>query len=240
MPGILGRVTRKIFLYFLLPLIIVAPMMGMYFSGVEILRDIITPAMPNLHENSEREFGLLENVQNVILLGILGVAIFAYRKKCSLLDRAAMVGIIAVTLFVFLEEIDYGLHYYEYLIGIERHEAVEVRNWHNEGDRARWLKVGSDVVMAVLFVIAPIFFVHSRYRVLRHFTPDRYSILTVVLALVVRTVAHELQRRGYSEGGRIERNISEFREVITYYLFLMYVITIGLQRHLHEPEDGTG
>ena len=46
---------------------------GMYFSGDLVLQRLICPKLPPLSRNAYREFGLLANVQNLLLIVIAAV-----------------------------------------------------------------------------------------------------------------------------------------------------------------------
>jgi hypothetical protein len=54
-----------------------------------------------------------------------------------------------------LEEIDYGLHYYDGLAGVSR-ERMGTRNLHNIGQATGGIKAVADAGMAVLFVVIPL------------------------------------------------------------------------------------
>ena len=221
----------RVNLYFVVPVTISLVMVAMYYSGIDILQQIIFPKMEGIYANSAREFGLVENLQNVVLLSILIMLALGLRRKTHRVEQAALVGVGCCALFVFLEEIDYGLHVWEYLRGIKADEAVEVRNFHNQGDRTSRMKQSADLGMVIFFIILPFALRNSDNRLVRHVLPDRYSALTLVGAFIVRSTAHYLQDHGYGEGGAISKNISEFREFMTYWLIMLYCKDIALSRH---------
>ncbi|MEX0876072.1 MAG: hypothetical protein WD114_01315, partial [Phycisphaerales bacterium] len=65
----------KVFWYFLLPMGVSGLLLAMYFSGVRVLESVVSaPYLESVHWNSRREFGLLENLQHLILLGVAAVA----------------------------------------------------------------------------------------------------------------------------------------------------------------------
>ena len=69
------RASRKLIWYLAVPILSALAMVSMYFSGVPFLRQIITPTMEGMYANSQREFGLLENLQNIFLLDMVAFAI---------------------------------------------------------------------------------------------------------------------------------------------------------------------
>jgi hypothetical protein len=180
---------------------------------------------------SWREFGLLENLQHAILIAILVISLLAVRRKETKIEQAGFLGLAAFTLFVFLEEIDYGLHYYEFIMNISWKDVAQVRNWHNQGDRTRLFKIATDAGMILMFVIAPFALRGIQNRWVQYLIPDRWCLATMIAAYLIRTTAHSLQDAGFGNPGSIDNNLSEFRELITYYLACIYVVNIVFFPH---------
>ncbi|MFP6582249.1 MAG: hypothetical protein VCD00_06805 [Candidatus Hydrogenedentota bacterium] len=230
-----AEVRRKRIWYIAVPILSALVMVLMYFSGIPVLRQIITPTIEGIYGNSQREFGLLENLQNVLLLTMVIFAIRGAVRKEYLVERVAFGGLACFALFVFLEEIDYGLHFYEYARGIQSDEAAANRNLHNVGDRTSTIKRVVDLGMFVLFVVLPFGFHKSRNRYLRYLAPDRYSVFTLLGSVLVSQFAHFLNDRGFGDAANIGSNISEFREYVTYWLFLLYIRELVFRRNLDDP-----
>lgn len=221
---------KKILIYGIIPIGSAITMVLMYFSGIDFLVTLIAPNIPNLYPNSSREFGLLENLQNVLLLGMLAITVIGFRRKSNLLEKTALVGIGCFTLLIFLEEIDYGLHYYELLRGIEVDEAVKARNLHNVPGRTPVIKKVLDSGMVMMFLILPIALRNNRNPFVQHILPDKFSTITLLGSFAVSAFAHALDDRGFAEGGLLHQNISEFREYLIYYLFMLYLGELTLRR----------
>jgi hypothetical protein len=100
------------------------------------------------------------------------------------------------------------------------------RNLHNVGHTTQIIKSVVDLGLVVLFVMAPLAVRWVRWPLLRYAAPSPYSILTLVVMVLVRTVAHGLESRGYGHGGTLTNNVSEFRELVVYYIFLLYLVEI--------------
>ena len=117
-------VRRDVFLYALLPLCVSLALIFAYFSGIRILQEVVAPAR-------NREFGLLENLQHLLLLGcVVPAMLLAWReRRPGFRIFFGLIGIAA--LFAFVEEIDYGLHYYEAVANVPPAERAVVRNLHN-------------------------------------------------------------------------------------------------------------
>jgi len=112
-------------------------------------------------------------------------------------------------------------------------------NLHNRGDLTDIIKNAVEVLMLVLFVLAPLLANKIRHPWLHIATPDRFIIVTVVLMVLMRFLtrylldidealyqaAREAGTRG-REVGSMNNNLSEFRELLTYYAFLLYAATL--------------
>jgi len=223
---------KKLLLYFCIPLLVTLPLVGMYFSGIRVLQFIVSPYHTGMNPSSSREFGLLENIQNIVLIAIIIIAFTGFRRKRLRWDKAAFGFITAFGVFVLLEELDYGLHIYEYVRGIPWSDSSTFRNVHNIGETTQLAKQVVDTGMVVLFVIAPLALARSKKPLVRYLTPDRYSVLTMLAALIVRFVAHALKDHGFGTWGTMHSNLSEFRELITYYVFMLYLVEVALLRNL--------
>jgi ABC-type xylose transport system permease subunit len=170
-----------------------------------------------------------------------GVAFWAVKTKPLRIEKAGFALLSAFAMFVLLEEIDYGLHYYEYLMGIEWAESAEVRNLHNLGKVADFMKVSVDVGTAVLFLIVAWGCTRCPWAWLRYLAPSRWFTLTLAGMLIMRIITHALGDRErelagpLGQMGAISRgNLSEFRELTVYYMFLVYVITLVYFRDYRE------
>lgn len=228
---------KKLAVYVFVPAAICGLLMAMYFSGVEWLQRLVSPAMPGMHRGMGREFGLLENLQNVYLLAIIVICAVALKRKTWKPERIAWVALLAVTVFVLLEEIDYGLHYYEYAMGIERMDAAQIRNLHNQGDATDMMKLAVDVGTGVLFVVMPLAFVRSQKPLVRYVTPSLWYLLTVLVMVGTSKLAHGLNDAGFGKGGTISQNISEFRELSIYYIFMVYLFDVAFLRSYAPAEQ---
>jgi len=223
---------KKFHIYFTLPFGVTLLLAGCYFSGIGFLQNLITPTFENMDVKQRREFGILENLQNIILLAMVVMAILGARRHSLPLVKWGFAGIAVFSIFIFLEEIDYGLHFYEIIAGVSHEDAVEVRNWHNEGDRTSQTKQVVDIAMVVWFGLFP-FAAHAGTRPKwRIIAPDRYSVATLIAAFLIRSIAHTLRDQGLGEGGGMQKNTSEFRELITYTVFALYLYELAFKRDL--------
>ena len=230
-------VSKKPVLFFVAILVSFnAVLMAMYFSGSAFLQNLIVPQMIGLDEGSWREFGLLEMLQNIFLLALLFIFAHAIFKKDSWVDKGLYFLAFCIFTFLFLEEIDYGLHYYEWITG----DLVQdrPRNWHNQvaengHQNTRKIKRAADALMIIVFVLLPLLNLIkpvnkalSRYV----FVPVTWFLGMAVIALVFSKLAHWFDDGGFAiingVEGKMHNNISEFRETSIYYIYLLYALQL--------------
>ena len=211
---------QKHFVYWIFPTLIVAVLMAMYFSGIDWLRQIVAPRI-------NREFGLLENIQHLILIAIMVMAIRSVRSSTAGLRKWMFIFIFVVTSWMFLEEVDYGLHWWELIAGTPPEERAVLRNLHNIGGTTQDIKFVGNTVMITLFVLLPFVGRKSDWKWWRFFRPSRHLAITAVATFFLARLAHYLADQGFYPDGPISSNISEFREVMVYYVWLVYFCVLS-------------
>lgn len=224
---------HRVSAYVLVPLALSGLMMGLYFSGSAPLQQLVAPTIEGLPPFSWREFGIPEMLQNVILIWIVVVlvrsALEAGHASLSSLFVLLAMGFV----FVLLEELDYGQHFIEWFGGADASLNPEEwdRNIHNrfteEGVQyGSYMKSVATATLVSVFLVAPFLLNRSRFQLARLFTPSRWAAATVLLIALLSRIAHMLDGAGLAEingvPGNLEHNISEFRELNMYYLFLIY------------------
>lgn len=227
-------ITRhRVWAHLLIPTLVSAVLMAFYFSGSWTLQQIVAPTIDGLPLYSWREFGVLEMFQNLVLLAIvayLARSVFAAGKWWLGVSFALLA---AGFVFVLLEEIDYGMHFLAFFGGEDAslHPDEWSRNVHNrvtdEGVQySSYMKTAATATLAIWFLLAPFLLGKRRERWIRLLVPSRWAAATVVLIVLLSRLAHLLDQSGLSyingSPGNLEYNISEFRELNMYYLFLLY------------------
>lgn len=204
----------------IVPAVVSAALVMAYFSGIGLLRDIVAPP-------SNRELGLLEHLQCAILLITAVGGVTGFRRAASGVDKAVCLLIALGAAFLLLEEMDYGLHYWEFLFG---ETGLQTFNVHNQDDNLLIVKKSSDILVIVLFVIVPL----AAWRVtdprILYFVPDRMIATTVLAGFLVSMLAHALDDAGLYRNGPLVHNVSEFRETFTYYIFMLCCLDLALYR----------
>ena len=223
---------KDLAIFVFIPLILNVILMGLYFSGVGYLQQIVAPTIEWLPSNSWREFGLLEQLQNSFLLAAVLILLAAAVYHRNTLDRLCFVGGALIFAFLFLEEIDYGLHFYELFIGEDT--GIRTRNWHNQENdgkqNVKKFKQIMDVLMFILFIFLPLIKNRISIQLIRNVTPSRWFIVGFAIGITASKVAHLLDTQGMGTinavEGNLSGNISEFRELSNYYFFMLYAIQL--------------
>jgi hypothetical protein len=208
-------------------------LVGLYFCGVYSAQNLVAPTLEGMSPYSWREFGALELLQDFVLL-----CVFFYLLRCFMMAqgfwlRLFICALAGLMLFVFLEEIDYGAHFLEMLTGNSGSLSPDGwdRNLHNRtlpsGEQvASYIKLGGNILVLAGFVVAPLALGDSRNRTVRLLVPSKWVIATVALTIAIARLAHVLDDAGFGiindQQGNLHLNISEFRELLVYYLFLVY------------------
>ena len=201
--------------YWVLPLVAGWMFTAMYFSGVGWMGEIIAPTY-------DREFGLLENLDALLILCILVILIrIAFLPMTPIFRLAVGVACLA-TAFMYLEEIDYGLHWIEGMKGIPPGQGAAIRNLHNQGKNTSDLKAVANVIFGVVFVILPYIDRLKRFRLMKMVSPSKMVLFTVIATALIALTHQALDPYHLPSNHVLDSNESEFEEVLIYYTFFVY------------------
>lgn len=215
--------TSNRFAYWVLPLVVGAVLVFMNYSGVYVLTQLVSPDI-------NREFGLLEHLQLLLIAISLVYAVKAIPKKEFWLEKLGYIMMALFFVFLFLEELDYGLHYIEYFSNKPPTESAEIRNFHNQGDNNYYLRQASYVIMVLLFVVLPLIGGKIKNTFTKYFCANRYLVSTFAVYLFVGQLSRWLPRLGMPNNQSLWGNHQEFEELILYYIILLYVYEIAIQK----------
>lgn len=221
-------------IFFIFPMTLSAMLIAMYFSGIDVLQQIVSPMRKADLAVAMREFGLLENLQNLYLLIIIFISCHGMRKKVLINERLAWLAVTAIAVFVLLEEIDYGLNFYDFLTQTPPGDVTQVRNIHNVGNLNKKIKIAVDLILVCLFVFAPFVLGRSASPLIRYVLPNRWLALTVLGMALLSSVAHKLDDAGLAQEGSLNHNITEFRELTIYYVWMLYLYELVWRRRYRE------
>jgi hypothetical protein len=170
-----------------------------------------------------RELGILEHLQLILILIIFVIAVRAINTKENKIEKYIFIFISAFTLFFFLEEIDYGLHYLEWFS--DNPPKPEIRNIHNNGSITSVFKMTAYVVIVVFFVILPFLpkRIKLRFPFLEYISPSKQVITTTICLFLINELAFYLNSQEFHSNRSLDGNTSEFEEFMTYYLVMLYV-----------------
>jgi hypothetical protein len=177
------------------------------------MQEIVAPA-------TNREFGLLENSQNVLLLLASIFSFRLFRLPGTVLIKLIYLLVFIASVFTFLEEIDYGHHFWAYYKTGEQ-SAVNY-NVHNIGNTNNQLRFAFYLLVACFVLVMP--FLPRLPTEIRRFSAPKKMILTVFVLFVVAGLAAFLKQQvgiGYEKS--LKGNVSEFEEFCLYYLLFVYV-----------------
>src|SRR5215213_6976198 len=213
-------------IYWILPSVVTLSCILFFFLDWFGLSELMAPEI-------NREFGVVENLQLVILILIFICSIKGIRKRETKIEKYGYLFVAAVTSFVFLEEIDYGLHYYDYFTGKSKEGITRVavfhhkiRNIHNEGKiTLNLFKLASYAVIVACFVVLPLLpaTVKKRFSLLSYFAPSRFIVTTAISLLVLNQIALYLYKNYDYSNPSLNNNVSEFEELMTYYIIWLYI-----------------
>jgi hypothetical protein len=225
-----STIIRKLLIYLIIPALISLIFIWGYFSGDLRIQELVAPRL-------NREYGLLENLQNLGLLAVIALTIYGLIRKRLCFKRVILICVLAGGIFLFMEEIDYGRHHYRYLIGDpidDRGKDAEGKgsdwNIHNLGNINQLFKRSLDMGMIAFFILFPLVTWKSINRLIRYLRPDPWFILTMVTMLAVSRYSKALNRAGWGMDGVLQSNTAEFRELIVYYVFMIYLLTFIFRR----------
>ncbi len=220
----------KHFVYWIAPSLAIGVMIAMYLSDVRWLMTLVAPEV-------NRELGLLEGLQNLGLLLIIGLTAWRSYRSEAALERGLFLVFVAGSLFMLLEELDYGTHYWWAIQGWEMDTRPTVNIHNYQGDRyLDWFKKGGDALMVLWFVVFPWATLRSRNRWVRFLRPDRLFTLSLIAAALLSDAAHHLDDNFAPTPDYLTAAIGEFRELFTYYIWLLYLGTLTRLRSW--PGDG--
>lgn len=220
-----STITRHVE-YWGAPALLITLYLALYFSGISALQSFVAP-----HIN--RELGVLESTQHLILLGVLVGNLGRWRRATE--HRWLWGMIVLGSLFILLEELDYGQHYLEFLRGVPLEERSTVRSFH-DGANTQRIKGLSDTLEVLFFLVLPVVALRLDNNWLRFLAPSPYSIGTVIAGFLLSRLAHSLDRAGFGAGGALYSGIGEFREVFTYWLWSRYFRDFATRRW---PQSGS-
>ncbi len=225
---------RKLLVYLVIPLLLSALFIAGYYFGNLRIQEVIAPRM-------NREYGLLENLQNLFLLAMIALTAYGLYRKRLLFEKILLVMVLLGGIFLLLEEVDYGRLHYRYLIGNPVEDRGKDRNTdlnlHNRGNLNQVFKHTLDFGMIAFFVLFPLATGKSRHRMVRYLRPDPWFIITMVITLLASRTAKAFSGMGLGGDGGLQSNTAEFRELLVYYIFLVYIWElIFRRRYRSDPE----
>jgi hypothetical protein len=212
--------------YWIIPLLILVPLLVMYFSGVHWAQELVCPSV-------NWELGIVENMQILLLIMILVINVMAIFRKKNKIEKIAFSVLSIFTLFVLLEEIDYGGHFLRYFKGTADTFFVEMTgkaNVHNLGNNAKIFKRSIYPLMLVLFIITPLYIHKFKNPFLKYLIPGKWFVITAFITILSYAVPRLLVDFNILADGGFGVNIGEFSEIMIYYIFFLYLYELIFEK----------
>jgi len=219
------NILRKHFIYWILPFTAVLLCILIYFFNWLGATEVISPSF-------NREFGLLESLQVLILVIIFYIAIKAAINKPNKLEKYLFAFIAVLSIFFLFEEIDYGLHYYDLLTGKEGEQKAfiiggeeKIRNIHSTGKNTSILKMLSYIIIGLVMIILPLLpaRIKQKNSFIAYISPSRYIVLTAIALVIINQIAFYIYKKKIHINRSLDSNISEFEELMFYYIIVLYI-----------------
>ena len=223
---------RSHFVYWMLPGAVILVLLGMYFSDVPWLMEILAPRI-------NRELGLLENLQNAVLVALIAMMAIRVRRSRQALEYGFFGLIGAASVFFLLEDLDYGTHFWWALHGLDW-DTRPVLNIHNQGENSDRFKFVGNLLLGVFFVLLPWLRFPPRRVWLRFLQPNRRFLLSMLAMVLLSRLAHYLEETVPPEPNYLDNSISEYRELFTYYVWALYFGILAFRREWPGGEAAAG
>jgi hypothetical protein len=183
-----------------------------------------------------REFGVLEHLQLALILVIFFIAVKAYKRKETKPEKYLFAFVAALSFFFLLEEIDYGLHYFE--LFSDNPPQPQIRNFHNNGSITSVFKMTAYVVIVVFFLLLPLVpnSTRRKFPFLEYISPSKKIITTAICLFLINEAAFYFQRQNLHVNRALDGNTSEFEEFMTYYVVMLYILEMAdIRKRFHMP-----
>jgi len=216
---------KKHLLYWLLPALLIIIYMIIYFFDLFGVSYIIAP-------NINREFGLLENTQLIIIIGIMIIATQGFFTSSNKFKKLIMLLAFFISVFLFLEEIDYGDHFVKYFSNeipqkiTESYKNKHFRNIHNNGKLTEYFKLTAYIIFGMLLMIYP--YLLKKFKIknpyILWFKPSGYLVYTLLVMIFINQLALFLDKHFKAAHiHALNSNVSEFEEVFIYLIMFLYL-----------------
>ncbi len=136
---------------------------------------------------------------------------------------------------MFLEEIDYGAHLFDYFSGRSEQEALagsssnKIRNIHNQGNLEHYIKLFVYISFILFLVVVPAIVkkIKLSNQYLDWIMPSKYFIYTLISMALLNRVALFLDKTiEHHNISSLHTNNGEFEEIFIYYIMLLYLLEL--------------
>jgi len=220
------KINSRHYYYWIFPTFIGGILVAMHFSGISWMQTFISPS-------THRELGAPENIQNLIIFSVIILGILGAKRKVWKIEKIAFAIVAAMSLFLLLEEMDYGRHLYKYFIDPSYKRKIWNVHFMQHGLLTHILNAVVYSMLPLFFCILPLVARKSSNPWVKYLSPEPYSIGTVLGMVLLSQTSQFLNNLemfvGFSKkSGMI---MSEFGEGYVHLLFFLYFYEIIYKRN---------
>jgi len=202
--------------YWILPVLVSWILAIMYFAGPAWMQNITAHAY-------NREFGLLENLENTLLLGVIILSYILLKNARHFIVRIIYLLCLLTSVFMLLEEIDYGFHVWNYFQGIHPQQDTVIRNIHNQGKNTIKILMWIGYAIILLFILVMPHLNRKNFPTwFKNFVPSVKLHFTVLTLPFISRFPHFLNKKDFDTNMSLYHNLSEFEEFAIYYIFFLF------------------
>jgi len=223
-----GKSFSQTILYIIYPAVTAFVVLGLYFSGKPSFEAVVAPRIEGLSFETWRQLGMLETFKHLYILAAAVLAFGGARVKTALWERRVLKALGFCAMLLFLEEIDYGIPYYEFMNGVS--DNMPFRNLHSWSATTDWLKAARDAALCGAFLLAPFALARRAQGWVLYLLPSRWFMGTVGVMLLTAGLAFLLQESGLNAAGPMSGDLSEFRELTIWYILFLYAGELATKR----------
>ena len=202
--------------YYILPIMVSWTLAFIYFAGPRWMQDLVA-------HSYNREFGLLENLENLLLLLIIIISFTLLRRSGNGAMKIIYMLCLLASVFMLLEEIDYGYHFWNYFNGIRPQDDLVIHNIHNQGKNTIKILMWVCYAIILLFIMIMPHLKKDRLPVwIMNLIPSIKLHFTVLSIPLISRIPHILNNMNFETNQSLYHNLSEFEELAIYYVFFLF------------------
>jgi hypothetical protein len=219
------NIDNRHYYYWIIPTIIGAILVAMHFYGAPWMQTFVSPRF-------HRELGAPENIQNLIIFATFILGFIGAKRKGWKIEKIAFYLVSAGSLFLLMEEMDYGRHLYKFFIEPSYKNKIWNVHFMQQGLLNKILLVVVYTMLPLFFCFLPFYAKKSTNPWVKYLSPAPHSLGTVLGMILVSQVSQYLNNLPsfYEFSQQSTMIMSEFGEGYIHLLFFLYFYEIVFNR----------